>query len=446
MKIFIKSLILFSLLSGFCVLANAQQEGEKTAVGESSSVSEKGQDELKDVKEEVKDVKSEVEAIKKEVKVQERALELEKKKAEIEVKEAETAKKEAAITEKITKDKAEVEKVVKKVKKEEKEAQAALKKAEVAEEKMSITLEKAKLIEEELILVRERANIAETKLKEKQRVLYGKLFQTGIIIFIGYLLIFIAISIVNRRVKDLKVKHIVRKNIVYLCNFLIILAIILVWLEDIGSVTVIFSVIGAGLVLALQDAILSIAGWFLILVRRPFVVGDRVEFGGVKGDVIDIRLFQTTLLEMGNWVEADQSTGRIVNIPNSAVFRKEDYNYNRGFEFIWNEIKVFVTFESDWKRAEEIMLKHGAKIVEGMEEVVKRKISYMTKEYMIYYDKLTPFVYVDIKDSGVELSLRYLTEAKNRRVTHDALCRAILDDFEKEEKVNFAYRTYRIVK
>jgi small-conductance mechanosensitive channel len=168
--------------------------------------------------------------------------------------------------------------------------------------------------------------------------------------------------------------------------------------------------------------------------------------GGVKGDVMDISLFQTSLLEIGNWVSADQSTGRIVNVPNSAVFKKENYNYSRGFEFIWNEIKIVITFESNWKQAEEIMVNHGQSQAEGMEDIVKRKINKMTKRYMIYFEKLTPIVYVDIKDSGVELTLRYLTEARKRRTTQDALCRAILDDFEEEEKVNFAYPTYRIVK
>jgi small-conductance mechanosensitive channel len=189
-----------------------------------------------------------------------------------------------------------------------------------------------------------------------------------------------------------------------------------------------------------------VAGWFLILIRRPFEVGDRIELGGVKGDVIDIRLFQTSMLEIGNWVGADQSTGRIVNVPNSAIFKKENFNYSRGFEFIWNEIKVIVTFESDWKRAEEIMMSHAVEHAEEMENVIKRKIDIMAQSYMIRYDKFRPIVYVDIKDSGVELSLRYLTEARDRRATHDELCRYILSDFEKEESVNFAYTTYRIVK
>lgn len=175
-------------------------------------------------------------------------------------------------------------------------------------------------------------------------------------------------------------------------------------------------------------------------------MGDRIELGGVKGDVIDIRLFQTSLLEIGNWVDADQSTGRVVNVPNSFVFKKELYNYNRGFEFIWNEIPILVTFESDWKKAKEIMLAHAQLQAEGMDVIVKSAIDQMSHHYMIYYEKFTPIVYVNIKDSGVELTLRYLTHAKRRRATQDELCCKILDDFNQEPNVNLAYPTYRIVK
>lgn len=202
----------------------------------------------------------------------------------------------------------------------------------------------------------------------------------------------------------------------------------------------------AGIALALQEVILSMAGWVLILMRRPFEIGDRIELNSVKGDVIDIRLFQTSLLEIGNWIDADQSTGRIVNIPNSFIFKYQNYNYSRGFEFIWHEIPVLVTFESDWKVAKEIMMKHANKIAEGMEAAVQRKIDVMKNRYMIYYGKLTPIVYVSIKDSGVLLTLRYLTEAKKRRWMEDSLSQAILTDFEENDRVNFAYPTYRIVK
>ncbi|MCK5082237.1 MAG: mechanosensitive ion channel family protein, partial [Candidatus Omnitrophica bacterium] len=117
-----------------------------------------------------------------------------------------------------------------------------------------------------------------------------------------------------------------------------------------------------------------------------------------------------------------------------------------GFEFIWHEIPILVTFESDWERGREIMMAHAKNLAEGLEAEVCRKIDAMRNRYMIYYGKFTPIVYVNIKDSGVELTLRYLTEAKKRRFTEDQLCQAILKDFEKESNVHFAYPTYRIVK
>lgn len=273
-----------------------------------------------------------------------------------------------------------------------------------------------------------------------------KLIQTILIILVGYVIIILFVGIINRRVKDIKARHLVRKKAIYFFTFVIIVVTFFVWIQKLDNFTIFIGVAGAGLALALQEALLCIAGWLLILLRRPFEVGDRIELGGVKGDVIDIHLFQTSMLEMGNWVDADQSTGRIVNVPNSAIFKKENYNYSHGFEFIWNEIKLLLTYESDWKRGEEIALFHANKYAEGMEEIVKKKIEHMTSRYMIYHGKLTPIVYVNVKDSGVELTIRYLTEAKKRRVSHDMLCRSILDDFAKESKIDFAYPTYRIIK
>ncbi len=273
-----------------------------------------------------------------------------------------------------------------------------------------------------------------------------KIIDTLTVVLIAYALILILVMIINRSIADIKARHQVRKNIIYLINLILFILVFSIWIQNITSVTIFLGVLSAGLALALQEVILCIAGWFLIMTRRPFETGDRVEIGDVKGDIIDIRLFQTSLLEIGNWVDADQSTGRIVNIPNSFLFKKENYNYSRGFEFIWNELSILVTFESDWKRGEAILLAHAKKMAEGMEGDVKRKIKAMRSRYMIYYGKLTPIVYVNIKDSGVELTLRYLTEAKKRRSTNDTLCREIVDDFSKETNVNFAYPTYRIVK
>ncbi|MCK5214512.1 MAG: mechanosensitive ion channel family protein [Candidatus Omnitrophica bacterium] len=273
-----------------------------------------------------------------------------------------------------------------------------------------------------------------------------RIIETVGISILFYIILFSLIKIINKRVNDIKVRHTIRKNTIYLINIILICSVFLIWVQNINSITLLLGFMSAGLALALQEVILCVAGWFVLISRRPYVAGDRIELSNIRGDVIDIRLFQTSLLEIGNWVDADQSTGRIVNIPNSALFKSANYNYSRGFEFIWNEIPVLVTFESDWQKGRDIMMIHAKKLAEGMTVDMQKKIDIMKNRYMIYYGKLTPIVYVNIKESGVKLTLRYLTEAKKRRSTEDQLCQAILNDFAQESSVDFAYPTYRIVK
>jgi len=261
-----------------------------------------------------------------------------------------------------------------------------------------------------------------------------------------YLSMYLAIAVINRRVQDLKQKHYGRRAVLYLATLLFLMIAAMIWLKELRSMTMVFSVIGAGAVIALQDLILSIAGWLYIVIRKPYDTGDRVEIGDLKGDVINIGMFQTQLLELGNWVDSDQSTGRLAMVPNNMVFRNKIYNYTRGFEFIWNEISVVVTFESDFERGKEIMLSHANKEADKLPGTVAEKIRRMSRKYLIYYEKYTPIVYTKIVDSGIKLTLRYLCEAKKRRSTQDEISLAILTDFDKEKKVTFAYQTLRIVK
>ena len=262
-----------------------------------------------------------------------------------------------------------------------------------------------------------------------------------------YLFGILIISLINRQVKDLHKRHTRRKVTLYLTVLAILVFSVLFWLEAVKSVGVVISIVGAGLVVALQEVILCFAGWFLIIFRRPFAVGDRIEIGSVKGDVIDVRMFQTALLEVGNWVGAEQSTGRVVHVPNSSVFKEKVFNYTKGFDFVWNEIKIMVTFASNWQKAKEIILRQANPEIDKLPQAkVQASIEKMAQEYMIHYEKFTPIVYVNIIDHGIELTLRYLTEVRKRRTTEDRISRAVLEEFAGEKDIQFAYPTYRIVK
>lgn len=205
-----------------------------------------------------------------------------------------------------------------------------------------------------------------------------------------------------------------------------------------GLVTVL-TVIGAGLAISLRESLLSVAGWLRLVTMNDYRVGERIEIGGVHGDVIDIRLLRTTLMETRAWVQADQSSGRITHVPNAWVWLHSVHNYNRGFNFIWNELSFTVTFQSDWQAAQNILLDFAEESAAIVEQQAAAEILQMSREFLIHYGILTPFVYVSVKPDGVQLTLRYLCEVRKRRGTEHALTISVLDAFEKHGNIQFAH-------
>ncbi len=171
-----------------------------------------------------------------------------------------------------------------------------------------------------------------------------------------YLLLRRAIlSVLEHRVEDLTKRYLVTKTSNYVLGFLVLVMLFRIWVGDVSGLAAYLGILSAGLAIALQDPLTNLAGWAFISVRKPFVVGDRIQIGVHTGDVIDVRLFQFTVVEIGNWVDADQSTGRIIHIPNGWVFKHSTANYAQGFNFIWNELPITITFESNWPKAKDLL-------------------------------------------------------------------------------------------
>src|SRR5437660_5231484 len=164
------------------------------------------------------------------------------------------------------------------------------------------------------------------------------------------------LAILWRRTHDARLRYRWQKVTTYITSPIGLLLIGRIWYEGFQSVATFFGLVSAGIAIALKDIFLNVAGWAFIMWRRPFLVGDRIQIGTHAGDVIDVRLFQFTLNEIGNWVDADQSTGRIVHIPNGKILTEVIANYGEGFQYIWNELPVVVTFESDWEKAKKLLL------------------------------------------------------------------------------------------
>lgn len=254
----------------------------------------------------------------------------------------------------------------------------------------------------------------------------------------------IVLAVVGRKVQDHSALYHWSKYSAYATAFVGVLLVGRQWFAGLGDLTTFLGLLTAGLAIALKDLVASFAGWIFIMWRRPFELGDRVEIGPHAGDVIDIRLFQFTLMEIGNWVHADQSTGRVIHLPNSRVLTDGLVNYNKGFLYIWNELPVLVTFESDWRKAKKILSEVVARHAEHLSPNAAAKVRNAAKRFLIKYDKLTPIVYTSVEDSGVLLTLRYLCDPKQRRSSSEEMWEGILGEFEKCEDIDFAYPTQRL--
>ncbi|HEY6157172.1 MAG TPA: mechanosensitive ion channel domain-containing protein [Gemmatimonadales bacterium] len=253
----------------------------------------------------------------------------------------------------------------------------------------------------------------------------------------------IILALVYRRVRDPWGRYRWRKGLTYL---LVVAGIVIVgrmWFAGVEALATFFGLLSAGLAIALKDLVSNLAGWGFIIWRRPFEVGDRVQIGPHAGDVIDLGLFQFTLNEIGGWVSADQSTGRIIHIPNGKIFTDPVANYNKGFRYIWNEVPVVVTFESDWRKAKQILGKIAVKHAEHLTAQAEQELLAASQQYLINYRKLTPIVYTNVVDYGVQLTIRYLIEPRKRRGTEHAIWEDILSEFAGAPDIDLAYHTTR---
>jgi len=249
---------------------------------------------------------------------------------------------------------------------------------------------------------------------------------------------------VDHRFDDARTRYQWSKTSAYVAFLIGILAVSQIWLEALRQVGTFLGLLSAGLAIALRDVVANLAGWSFILWRRPFELGDRIQIGDTRGDVVDLRIFQFTLLEIGNWVAAEQSTGRVVHVPNSRVLTEPVANYTVEFPFIWNEMRVLVTFESDWRKAKRILLEVVDAVAGDVVEEARSAVKRASRKYLIHYQYVTPIVYTSVEDSGVLLTLRYICGARSRRGTEEGIWERILEAFAAEDDLDFAYPTRRI--
>jgi small-conductance mechanosensitive channel len=268
-----------------------------------------------------------------------------------------------------------------------------------------------------------------------------RILETAAVVAALLLMRTLLLFLVRRNVRDVRVRYHARKGVSYTLAMVGLLIVGRIWFVGFRDVATILGLVAAGLVITLKEPVLNMAGWVFLIWRTPFALGDRIQIGQNAGDVIDRRLFQFSILEIGNWVSADQSTGRIIHIPNGRLFTEPLANYTREFPYIWNEVEVTITFESDWQEAKQLLLTIGER--HRLAPEAEAQVFAASQHYLISYSTVAPTVYTSASPHGIVLALRYMCAARQRRGTSSAIWEAVLEEFGAHSRIDVAYATTR---
>lgn len=233
------------------------------------------------------------------------------------------------------------------------------------------------------------------------------------------------------------------RKITYVAAFLIILSIVFGFG---GNFATVIGILGAGVAFASQEVIGSFAGYLNIITGNIFKIGDRIRIGNVVGDVLDISLLRTTVMEIGEWVKADQYTGRVVSLANRVVFSDPVFNYTQHSSYLWDEIMIPVTYDSNWRRAVEIILAKGDELTARFHAEARAEFQEMMKKFPSLHEvPVEPALYIVMTDNWIELTLRYIVEARNRRPMKGEIHGELLKCFDNEPGIRVASITVDVV-
>mgnify|MGYP001260871921 CR=1 FL=1 len=269
-------------------------------------------------------------------------------------------------------------------------------------------------------------------------------------IIIGVAFIWILIKLIQRylftKIHDNDSRYKAQKFSSFIGYFLTLVLLTIIYSDKLGGLTVALGVAGAGIAFALQEVIASFAGWLAIMLGGFYKTSDRVQLGGIKGDVMDIGVLRTTIMETGQWVDGDLYNGRIVLIANSFVFKEPVFNYSGDFPFLWDEIKIPIQYGSNYNRVNDILLEVGNNVAGDLTQKSRDKWIELQNKYRLEDAQTEPLVSLTANDNWVEFTLRYVVSYKKRRATKTALFTQILNQIEATKgEIKFASATFHLV-
>ncbi|KAF5087559.1 mechanosensitive ion channel family protein [Methanoculleus horonobensis] len=265
-----------------------------------------------------------------------------------------------------------------------------------------------------------------------------RIFYSSLTISLVYFFFLVVESLTIRRIKDERERYSFRRTVAILKILVVGVILLRVWI-DTNYILVAYGIIGAGIAVALQDLFRNFVGGILIIFSNPYRIGDRIEISETIGDVIDIGILTTRMLEIhARDVKGDQATGRIVIIPNGHILSSRVFNYTVDLTFVWDEISIPITYGSDWRRAISLVLDIVREETAATAWRAEREIERVGKRYYLPKRDVEPSVYLTLTDNWITFDIRYVTDVRRKRVTKDDLSRKLLAAIEAADGIAIA--------
>lgn len=273
-----------------------------------------------------------------------------------------------------------------------------------------------------------------SKLFNIDEIYIGLILKTIIIIFLILVVEKIGIRII-KQTRDSKKEYNYTKKYKLIIRITILSAIIIVWGKYIKNFLTLISLVSAAFTIAIRDLIFNFFCGIYIKIVKPFVVEDRIEINGYKGDVVNINTMNFEILEVSNVDTTGQSTGIIIHLPNSIIFNYPLKNYNKAFKYIWDEITIRIPLDYDVNKAKKVLYKivNSNEIIKKIPPKLKKQINNVSNSYRIYYNQYDPIIYTKINEDHIELQIRYLIHPKKARYVESIISSDILLAYKNGE-------------
>jgi small-conductance mechanosensitive channel len=258
---------------------------------------------------------------------------------------------------------------------------------------------------------------------------------TALVIGLMLLVRLIILRIAYRNIEDKIVRLRYRRTVSYIVSFTAFFLLLPIWLPSIRSIATFLGIFGAGFLIVTRDLWVCVAGWTYIMIRRPFVIGDRIQIGNIAGNVVDIRLMETSVMEVSQ-AEGGLATGRMVFFPNSKIFTESFATTSANIGHIFQELQVHLSHRADWKAAARLL-----------EKIVRRRYeeALAAKEQLQTEDEIDmiasyrePRVLTQMSGNHIVLKLQYMAPAGQGVNMADNIWRDFLSAAQKNPRIRFA--------